>query len=147
MQRLTDWGPIEQADNQTNDWRTADLAAQFLRQEHDKPFFLGCGIYRPHLSWYIPKRYFAMHPIEKVQLPPHKEDDLDDVPPMGRRMAGTSFTIIRKHGQWKSAVQGYLAACSFADARPAGVGRSFRCGGFCQPSVSPINGAVGAAPV
>jgi len=116
VQRLMDWAPIDQTDKETNDWRTADLAAQFLGQEHDRPFFLGCGIYRPHLSWYIPQRYFDMHPIGKVQLPPHKEDDLDDVPPMGRAMAGEVFNIIRQRGQWKNAVQGYLAACSFADA-------------------------------
>jgi len=116
VQRLTDWAPIEQTDEETDDWRTAHLAARFLQQEHDGPFFLACGIYRPHLSWYIPKKYFDMHPLEKVQLPPCKEDDLDDVPPMGRAMAGKVFQTIRKHGQWKKAVQGYLAACSFADA-------------------------------
>ena len=116
VQRLTDWAPIEQTDEETNDWKTADLAAKFLRQEHDKPFFLACGIYRPHLSWYAPRKYFDMHPLEKVQLPARKTDDLDDVPAMGRRMAGNSFNIIKKHGQWKRAVQGYLAACSFADA-------------------------------
>ena len=116
VQRLIDWAPIEQSDEETDDWKTADLAAEFLQQEHDKPFFLGCGIYRPHLSWYIPKKYFDMHPLEDIQLPPHKENDLDDVPPMGRAMAGETFNIIREHGQWKNAVQGYLAACSFADA-------------------------------
>ena len=115
-QWLNDWAPIEQSDRETNDWRTADGAAQLLRQDHDKPFFLACGIYRPHLSWYAPRKYFHMHPIESVQLPPHKDNDLDDVPPMGRAMAGKAFKIIREHGQWKNAVQGYLAACSFADA-------------------------------
>jgi len=116
FERLIDWGPLEQVDEETHDWETADLAAQFLQQDHDRPFFLACGIYRPHLSWYAPKRYFDMHPIESIQLPPYREDDLDDIPPMGRRMAGEEFGIIRKHGQWENAVQGYLAACSFADA-------------------------------
>ncbi|MDP7286354.1 MAG: sulfatase [Phycisphaerae bacterium] len=116
VQRLVDWAPIKQTDKETNDWKTANLAAKFLQRKHDKPFFLGCGIYRPHLSWYAPKKYFDMHPLDKVQLPVHKADDLDDVPTMGRRMAGDSFNTIKKHGQWKKAVQGYLAACSFADA-------------------------------
>jgi len=111
-----DWVPLEEADEETNDWRTADLAAQFLKQAHDKPFFLGCGIFRPHLHWYVPKRYFEMHPLEGIQLPPHTENDLADVPPMGRAMAGEEFNIVRAHGQWKNAVQGYLAACSFADS-------------------------------
>ncbi|MDP6633964.1 MAG: sulfatase [Phycisphaerae bacterium] len=114
--RLNDWAPIAQGDRETNDWKTADLAAQFLGRKHDKPFFLACGIFRPHLSWYAPKKYFDMHPLDKVQLPVCKEDDLDDVPKMGLRMAGKTFNIIKAHGQWKKAVQGYLASCSFADA-------------------------------
>jgi len=111
-----DWAPIEQADEETDDWRTADLAAQRLQQEHDLPFFLACGFFRPHLPWYVPKAYFDMHPLAGIQLPPHRRDDLDDVPPMGRAMAGQVFSIVREQGQWKHAVQGYLAACSFADA-------------------------------
>ncbi|HUT94550.1 MAG TPA: sulfatase [Thermoguttaceae bacterium] len=116
LQRLIDWGPIEQPTEETNDWRTAHLAAEFLQQEHDKPFFLGCGIFHPHLPWYVPKEYFDLHPLETIQLPARKENDLDDVPPIGRRMAETDFNIIREHGQWRNAVQGRLASCSFADA-------------------------------
>ena len=114
--RLNDWAPIEESEEETDDWKTAELAAEFLQQDHDKPFFLACGIYRPHLSWYIPKKYFDMHPLENIQLPPYLDNDLDDVPQVGRNMSGETFDIIKEHGQWKNAVQGYLAACSFADA-------------------------------
>ena len=111
-----DWVPLDQPEEATADWQTADLAAQFLRQKHDRPFFLGCGIFRPHLRWYVPKKYFDMHPLAGIRLPTRPPDDLEDVPPMGHRMAGEEFTIVEQHGQWKNAVQGYLAACSFADA-------------------------------
>lgn len=116
LARLIDWSLIEQSTQETPDWKTADGAASFLKQEHDKPFFLGCGIYRPHLQWYAPKKYFEMHPIDQVQLPPYLENDLDDVPPRGRAMAGKDFGVIKRSGHWKRAVQGYLAASSFADA-------------------------------
>jgi len=116
LARLIDWGPIEQPTEQTNDWRTADTAARFLQQEHHKPFFLACGIFHPHLPWYVSQEYFDMFPLESIKLPPRKEDDLDDVPPIGRRMAGTAFTIVREHGQWARAVQARLASCAFADA-------------------------------
>jgi len=116
LARLIDWGPIEQTTEQTNDWKTADKAAQFLQQEHDKPFFLACGIYHPHLPWYVPQKYFDMHPLESIQLPARKDNDLDDIPPVGLRMAGEAFNIIKEHGQWKNAVQGRLASGSFADA-------------------------------
>ena len=116
LQRLIDWGPIEQSTEETNDWRTAHLAAEFLQQEHDKPFFLGCGIFHPHLPWYVPQEYFDIHPLDGIQLPARKDNDLDDVPPIGRRMAGSDFNIIKESGQWKHAVQARLASCSFADA-------------------------------
>jgi arylsulfatase A-like enzyme len=114
--RLNDWAPIEQSEEETNDWETAERAAEFLRQDHDKPFFLAAGIQRPHLPWYAPQKYFDMHPLEDIQLPPYLESDLDDVPPIGRDMSGKTFDIINESGQWKNAIQGYLASCSFADA-------------------------------
>lgn len=111
-----DWVPLDIPEEETADWKTAVGAADFLEGDHDKPFFLAAGIFRPHMRWYVPKKYFDMHPLEDIELPPYLENDLDDVPPMGRRMAGQAFSVIKEHGEWKKAVQGYLAACSFADA-------------------------------
>ena len=111
-----DWVGLDEPDEATADWQTADGAAQLLQQKHDKPFFLACGIFRPHLHWYAPRKYFDMHPLEDIQLPPYLENDLDDVPPLGRAMSGEEFKIVKAHGYWKHAVQGYLAASSFADA-------------------------------
>lgn len=116
LARLIDWAPLDVAKEDTADWKTAEGAAAYLKQDHDKPFFLACGIYRPHLSWYAPSDFFDMHPLDKVTLPPHLEADLEDVPERGRIMAGDEFQTIKSHGHWKSAVQGYLASTSFADA-------------------------------
>ena len=116
LARLIDWSPLEQPKEATNDWQTAEAAATFLDQEHEKPFFLACGIYRPHLSWYAPREFFDLHPLDKIQLPPSLDNDLDDIPARGRVMAGKEFAIVKEQGQWKQAVQGYLAATSFADA-------------------------------
>ena len=116
LARLIDWWPIDQPLEATADWRTTDVAAKFLAQKHDQPFFLGCGIYMPHLPWYAPKKFFDMHPLDKIQLPPNKPDDFDDIPQQGIRMASQAGEIIRKSGKWKEAVQACLAADSFADA-------------------------------
>ena len=116
LARLIDWGPLEQPIEATADWHTADGAAKFLQQKHDQPFFLGCGIYLPHLPWYAPKEFFDLHPLDKIQLPPHKADDFEDIPEGGRRMAAKAGGIIRSSGKWKEAVQACLAADSFADA-------------------------------
>lgn len=116
LARLIDWGPIAQPKEETNDWRTAAAAAEFLAKEHDRPFFLACGIYHPHLPWYVPREFFDLYPLESIELPDRLETDLEDIPPIGRRMSEQAMEVIRRHGQWKNAVQGRLASGSFADA-------------------------------
>lgn len=116
LARLIDWGPTDAPMEANPDWKTADGAAQFLQRDHEKPFFLGCGIYLPHLPWYAPKKFFDMHPLEEIELPPYKANDFDDIPAIGRRMGERHIKHIRESGKWKEAVQGCLAADSFADA-------------------------------
>src|SRR5205085_11718576 len=57
------------------------------------------------------------YPLDTIQLPPVLETDLDDIPPVGVRMAKPQgdHAAILKSGRWKDAVQGYLAAISFTD--------------------------------
>ena len=112
-----DWGPVDAPSEGMGDWQVADWVAKQLKQTHDKPFFLACGIFRPHLPWFVPRKYFERHPLEGVALPDVKEGDLDDVPPAGRRIAnpGGDHRKVTQHRQWRKAVQGYLASISFAD--------------------------------
>lgn len=112
-----DWSPLDVRTEEMGDFKTTEWIRARLAKRHDKPFFLGCGIYKPHLPWYVPRRFFEMYPAEKVTLPEVKADDLDDVPAAGRRMAkpdGDHAKVI-KYGQWRKAVQGYLASITFAD--------------------------------
>ena len=113
-----DWGPVDCKDEDMGDWKIATWAAQHLSRKHDKPFFLAPGFIRPHLPWYVPKKYFDMYDPEKITLPLVKEDDLDDVPPAGRRMALRSgdHKAVLEHKQWRNAVHSYLACISFVDA-------------------------------
>ena len=113
-----DWGPTESGDEAMHDYHTAEWAAKHLWTQHDEPMFLACGFSKPHLPWYVPKKYFDMHPLDGIQLPIVKEDDLDDVPEIGKkfaRAAGDHARVIKAEA-WKKGVQGYLAAITFADA-------------------------------
>ena len=113
-----DWGPVDAPDEKMGDWRVADWVTGQLKKRHDKPFFLACGFFRPHLPWYAPKKYFDMYPLDTITLPTVKDDDLDDVPPIGKKMAkpqGDHKNVL-KYNQWRQAVQGYLASISFVDA-------------------------------
>jgi arylsulfatase A-like enzyme len=114
-----DWGPLAVDDDQMNDHRVVSWAVDQLQKDHDQPLFLACGIYRPHLPWYVPEEYFDQYPAESVTLPTIYEKDLDDVPPIGRRMArpGGDHRKVIQSNNWRQAVQGYLASIAFADAQ------------------------------
>ena len=112
-----DWGPVDVPDDEMDDAKVVKWAINYLNQKHDKPFFLGCGLFRPHLPWYVPRKYFDMYPPEKVTLPNVNENDLDDVPPIGRQMArpqGDHRKVVETNN-WRKAVSAYLACISFTD--------------------------------
>ncbi len=112
-----DWGPVDVDNDQMADWQVADWVCKQLGKTYDKPFFLAYGNFKPHTPFYVPRKYFDMYPLDKITLPNVKEDDLDDVPPMGKEIAirRQKHAIVIKSGQWAKAVQGYLAAISFTD--------------------------------
>ena len=115
----TDWGALDATDEEFGgDWLVSKWIGEQLNKIHDKPFFIACGIYRPHEPWFVPKKYFEQFPLEDIQLPPgYREDDLVDLPPAGKtRGPNRYFSHIQQHGQWKDGIQGYLASIAFADA-------------------------------
>ena len=115
-----DWGSLGIAEHAYDDALTVDYAVRFLRQNHDAPFFLACGLFRPHLPWYVPQRFFDRYPLNKIVLPRVFADDLDDLPTQGLKFAKarrSDFETIRKAGKWKHAVRAYLASITCADER------------------------------
>lgn len=115
-----DWGPIDVADDETADGRAVSWAEERIKEEHDKPFFLAAGIYRPHSPMYVPRAYFDAQPAPgEIVLPESPADDLDDVPLAGKGWVGGPgdyHPLIVEKGLWDDAVRGYLANVKFADA-------------------------------
>ncbi|MDG2224417.1 MAG: sulfatase [Rubripirellula sp.] len=114
-----DWGPVAADDAEMGDFQVADWVIEQLGKAYDKPFFLACGMYRPHLPWYAPEKYFQEYPLDEIQLPITSENDLADIPAAGIKMAkptGDHARVTRSQ-QWKKAVQGYLACISFTDTQ------------------------------
>jgi arylsulfatase A-like enzyme len=109
---------LDIAENAYDDTLSAEYAVGFLKQRHDRPFFLACGLFRPHLPWYVPERFFDLYPLDEIRLPAVRDDDLDDVPAAGRRLAAdrrSDWETIRDAGRWKHAIRAYLASISYAD--------------------------------
>jgi len=104
-------------DDDLMDWHTVNYCIEQMQQERDRPFFVACGLYKPHLAFAVPRKYYEKFPLESLELPPYRTDDLDDVPPPGVRMAKPNGDHARflKSGRWKAAIQSYLATCAYTD--------------------------------
>jgi len=104
-------------DSDFADWHIVDYCIKQLEKAHDKPFFIACGVHKPHLPWVVPLKYYDMFPVKSIQLPPYKEDDLDDIPPAGLAMAKphADHATILATNRWKDAIQSYLATIAYTD--------------------------------
>ena len=105
-------------DEDMQDYRFVDYGIQQLQKKHDKPFFLAVGLRKPHFPWCVPKEYYDMYPLDKIDLPPYLADDLNDIPQAGVNLALSvpDHELIQKSGRWKEGLQAYLATVTFCDA-------------------------------
>lgn len=111
----------QRAESKLVDYQTVSWCIEQLheRDSQTNSFFMACGIHRPHTPWDVPKKYFDMHPLEGIELPPVIKNDLADVPPAGIAFAkpnGVHAEVV-KLGIWKDRVRAYLAAVSYMDAQ------------------------------
>ncbi len=119
------FSPVDCGDEGISDYGIASYGIEQLRRSHDKPFLLTIGFHKPHMPWNVPKKYFDMYPLEKIELPPHRADDLADIPAAGVAMARapgshspdtpSDHEAMLESGRWKEAVQAYLATISYLD--------------------------------
>jgi len=107
------------------DEKNAAYAADILKRVHDTPFLLLVGFNRPHTPLHAPAAYFDRFPLSNLELPPYRQDDLQDCAPAlwseNRTWTGQGFRKFRwlqTHPDplaWKKAVQAYLANVAFLD--------------------------------
>lgn len=117
-------------DSLTGDGKRVNNAINILEKDINSPLFLACGLVRPHTPWDVPAKYFDMYPLDSIQLPEVKDDDLADIPYIGKKMAmrpmvdhyngnnnSWSHQAIKDSNLWKINIQAYLASITFADAQ------------------------------
>ena len=116
-----EWAAISnEKEEQMADTQRVNWACSVIEKKHDKPFFVGVGIYAPHYPNYVPQKYFDLYKKEDIQLPRYKEDDLQDLPPKMRKMKENRKKAhhdkLVKMGLVEDALHGYMASVSYADA-------------------------------
>ena len=117
----TDWGAFPEKDEDMTDHKAADWAVERLAEKSEEPFFLAVGFVRPHVPFYAPQKWFDLFPLDDVQLPPVRNDDLLDVPEISRRIhelpkyPRLAFLQKNDDEQFRKCVQAYLACVAFVD--------------------------------
>lgn len=125
--KIVDWGVVEDM-RQRCDWKSADwtidkLASHDARSE--KPFFMACGFYLPHVPIYTTQKWHDLYPLSTLQLPPILDGDRDDCSPFAWYFTWTDpypkTDWLRENEQLVPLVRSYLAAVSFTDSQVARV--------------------------
>lgn len=108
------WGPIQAKDEKMIDHQLVDWVEYELNRPREHPVYLACGIFRPHMPWEVPQKYFDLYPSEEIPDLVIQSDDLNDAFLHNRR---NWHKFVLENKQWKQVIQAYLASVSFADAQ------------------------------
>jgi choline-sulfatase len=118
---LVDWGMFPVRDEDQDDWKVADWAIEHLAKSSKDPFFLAVGFRHPHVPCYASQKWFDPYPDDKLQLPPVKDDDRDDLPRFAAYLHWSlpepRLKWLKDNNQWKPLVRSYLASISFVDSQ------------------------------
>jgi arylsulfatase A-like enzyme len=116
---LWDFGPQAYDEGLFQDHLDATWAIEQMKSKGEKPFFLAIGFYRPHVPFYSPTRVFKQIPRDEIDLPPVKANDRDDLPKIVDQVtvppAAPKHSWFVESGEWKNAVQSYLACVRWTD--------------------------------
>jgi iduronate 2-sulfatase len=109
------WYESESADEEYTDGKVATETIRLLEQSADKPFFIGCGFYRPHVPWIVPGKYFDLYPLERISLPDNPPDDRHDIPKPALPVEPANYG--RSDLECRRAMRAYFASISYMDAQ------------------------------
>jgi arylsulfatase A-like enzyme len=101
--------------DEASDTKLANAIAEEITNynQQDKPFFIACGFFRPHLPWNSHMQFWNLYDTSKVSpLLGYMDNDLDDIP--GAKASNYHDDIL-SNDKWKEAVWAYMASCSYAD--------------------------------
>ena len=98
------------------DHKAATQTIDLLRKHKDQPFFIAAGLVRPHDPYVAPEQYFVPYPWQKMDLPEAVENDIDDIPRLGRAKTMSGKNPIGKYpDNQKRMWAAYYATVTFMD--------------------------------
>jgi iduronate 2-sulfatase len=121
-QQQPGYGPSGLRDEQHKDGKNARQIVSWLEKKAhgNKPFFMVCGIQKPHVPFLAPDKYFDMYPKQNLKFSPAPADFWKQAPKtaMSKRYAGFGFTLgVENDPLRREYMQAYHACNSFIDAQ------------------------------
>lgn len=116
---LWDWGAYPADGRPMPDDRITDWAIDWLGRPIDGPWFLGVGLFRPHVPMYAPPAWFDRYPPGQTAMPPAPGEGDAAINSYARDL--THAAVAPRHddvvalGQWEHGVRSYLASVSYMD--------------------------------
>lgn len=110
------------SDEQHKDGKNARAVSKWLRDRAhgDKPFFIACGIQKPHVPFLAPEKYFDMYPLAALQYRADRPRLWESLPPsaQSRRYEAFGFQLgVENDSKRRQYMQAYHACISFIDAQ------------------------------
>jgi len=102
-------------DQEQTDGMIADSVIKLMEENKDRPFFLACGFFRPHVPCVAPKKYFDLYPRASLTLPKEPAEHVAGIPPVALAVKQPNYGL--PQDKLLDFLQGYLAASSFEDAQ------------------------------
>ena len=109
-------------DEQHKDGKNVRQVARWVRENAHgkKPFFIACGIQKPHLPFLAPDKYFDLYPQSGIKYLPNPEGDLKDVPRLAlvKRAEAFGFELgVENDSLRREYMQAYHACVTFIDTQ------------------------------
>lgn len=117
------WLAADGADEDQTDGKTSLEVAKLLKECADRPFFLACGFFRPHTPYVAPRKYFELHPADKIDLPKAAANHRDSAPALAFGSHKPEQEQLTDDLR-RQAIQAYRASASFMDAQVGSVLRA-----------------------
>ncbi len=116
------YGPSGLQDEQHKDGKNVRQIREWLanKAHGDKPFFMACGIQKPHVPFLAPDKYFAMYPKADLKFAPASLEFWETVPKIAQtnRYEGFGFEFgVENDDLRREYMQAYHACISFIDAQ------------------------------
>lgn len=108
------WMQARGTDAEQTDGKVATETIKMLEANKDKPFFIGCGFYRPHVPDIAIKQWFDLYPLDTITLP-NEPNHVTNIPPIALTVKPANFGL--EPLPLREFKRAYFAATSFVDAQ------------------------------